>query len=160
MDEDTNTKLIMSETHVNLGNAGRPGDDDTYRKVIEGIQADRVCPFCAEHLLKYHKLPILKETDRWIITTNMYPYKNAKLCFLLIHREHINDTKDMPPESFLELQEHIKWLVDEYKCPGGTLVMRCGDTSLTGATVTHLHAHLIVADYENPDREPVLARVG
>ena len=147
------------KSHVNLTNAARPGDD-TYKNVIEKIQADKVCPFCTEHLLKYHKNPILKEGERWIVTTNMYPYKGTKFHFLLIHKEHISDTKNMPPESFLELQQHINWLVEENNIPGGTLMMRCGDTAHTGATVTHIHAHLVVPDFNDPHHEPVMIRVG
>ena len=149
----------MTEPHVNLGNAGRPGDD-TYRKVIETIGGHGVCPFCSEHLTTYHKNPILKEGRNWLLTANMYPYNNAKHHFLLIHRAHIANTEDMPVESFAELQELIAWIVKEYKCPGGTLMMRCGDMALTGATVAHIHAHFIVADYDNKDRKPILARVG
>jgi len=151
--------MTSSNSHVNLTNAHRPGNDE-YKKVIEKIGNDKVCPFCRDHLLNYHKNPILKEGERWTVTTNMYPYKNTKFHFLLIHKEHITDTENIPPESFLELQNHITWLVKEYNIPGGTLMMRCGNTENTGATVTHIHAHFIVADFSNPDHEPVLARVG
>jgi ATP adenylyltransferase len=146
-------------THVNLNNAHRP-KDDTYQKAIEKIKSDSVCPFCREHLSTYHKKPILKESAHWIVTTNMYAYENAKYHFLFIHKEHITNTNDMTPEAFVELQEHIDWVTEEYKCPGGTLMMRCGDTSITGATVTHIHAHFIVADFDNAQREPLVVRVG
>jgi len=144
---------------VNLENAQR-GKDDIYKNVIEQITKDAVCPFCPEHLAKYHKNPILRQGNLWTVTTNMYPYKGAKFHFLLIHKNHVVDTKDMPDESLVELKYHIDWLTNEFKIPGGTLVMRCGDTALTGATVTHIHAHFIVADFDNPTREPLMARVG
>jgi diadenosine tetraphosphate (Ap4A) HIT family hydrolase len=144
---------------VNLSNAGRPGDD-TYKKVIEQIQSDKVCPFCPDQLSKYHKNPIIKVSALWTLTTNMYPYKNAKYHFLLILRNHKNDTKELSPEEWSELHEHTNWLVTEYKLPGGTLMMRCGDTTHTGASVTHLHAHFVSPDFDNPNREPVMARLG
>lgn len=146
-------------THVNLNNARRP-QNDTYEKVIKKIEGDLVCPFCSKHLSSYHKKPILKEGKHWLVTTNMYPYENAKHHFLFIHKNHIVNTSDMKPEAFVELHEHIQWITQEYNCPGGTLMMRCGDTSVTGATVTHIHAHFIVADFENADRKPLLVRVG
>ena len=147
------------KSHVNLNNAKRPGDTK-YRSVIQQIENDKVCPFCIEHLLKYHKKPILKQGKFWVVTTNMYPYKNAKFHFLFIHKEHVTDTENMSPESFAELHQHINWLIKENNISGGTLMMRCGNTAETGATVTHIHAHFIVADFNNPNREEILARVG
>jgi ATP adenylyltransferase len=146
-------------THVNLQNAHRP-QNDSYQKVIKKIEGDLVCPFCREHLASYHKNPILIEGEHWLVTTNMYPYENAKYHFLLIHKKHIANTKEMTPEAFGELQQHIEWITEEYKCPGGTFMMRCGDTSVTGATVTHIHSHFVVADFDNPDRKPLLVRAG
>ena len=151
---------VPKKSDVNLKNAARPGDDKTYQNVISQITQDGVCPFCQDHLLTYHKKPILRQGERWTVTTNMYPYKGARFHFLLIHRAHITDSKDMPVESIVELKEHMDWLMKEFKIAGGTLMMRCGDTTVTGASVTHLHAHLIVADLDNPDREPIMARVG
>jgi diadenosine tetraphosphate (Ap4A) HIT family hydrolase len=145
---------------VNTSNTWRPGGDDTYKKVIEGIKNDGVCPFCPEQLEKYHKNPIIKQGPFWTLTTNMYPYKNAKYHFLLILKAHKNDTKELSAEEWTELHEHTNWLVDKYKLLGGTLMMRCGDTTHTGASVTHLHAHLVAPDFENKEREPIMARVG
>ena len=144
-------------THVNIDNAGR-GEDHAYKKVIEKIAEDKVCPFCRENLEIYHKNPIIKETDYWILTTNMYPYKNTLHHFLLIHKNHITDSKDIRPEAWTELHHHLNWLTDKYNIPGGTFFMRCGETSHTGASVTHLHAQMVVAD--NTKKEPVLARFG
>jgi diadenosine tetraphosphate (Ap4A) HIT family hydrolase len=146
-------------SHVNLDNATRPGDD-TYKKVIEQIHQEKICPFCPEHLSKFHKHPILLEGNRWRVTTNMYPYKGTKYHFLFIHREHITDTANMPQESFIELRQHINQMVKENNIPGGTLMMRCGDTTHTGASVTHIHAHFVVPDFENPYHKPVRVRIG
>jgi diadenosine tetraphosphate (Ap4A) HIT family hydrolase len=150
----------MTKDFVNISNSTRPGSDGTYNKVIEQIQKDGVCPFCTDHLKQYHKNPILKESDRWILTTNMYPYANSKHHFLIILRTHKSDTKELSPEEWQDLHEQINWLVDSYNLPGGTLMMRCGDTSHTGATVTHLHAHFVAPDYDNPDRQPIMVRIG
>lgn len=149
----------MTAPFVNLSNSKRPGDD-TYSKVIEQIHQDKVCPFCPEHLATYHKNPILFEGRYWTITTNMYPYKNTKHHFLLIHTEHITDSKDILSEGWQELHKHINKLTKDYNIEGGTFLMRCGDTSHTGASVTHLHAHLAVPDKEAAQCEPILVRIG
>ena len=150
---------MTTNDFVNLNNTRRPGDD-TYKKVIAKIQGDKVCPFCKDQLKNYHKNPILKEGASWVVTTNMYPYKNSKYHFLLILQNHKIDTKNLTTEEWQELHQHIDWLVESNNIPGGTLIMRCGDTTHTGATVTHLHAHFVSPDLENPNREPVIIRVG
>lgn len=152
--------MTDNKTYVDLSNAGRPGDDGSYKKILEQIQKDNVCPFCTEYLKQYHKNPILKETDSWILTTNMYPYENAKHHFLLVLKNHKTDTKDLSSQEWQNLHEQVTWIIDSYKIPGGTLIMRSGNTAHTGATVTHLHAQFISPDYKNPERKPVLARVG
>lgn len=143
----------MSDTYVNVSNAIRPEEagNKNYQEILKKIESDKVCPFCANNLLNYHKHPILREGERWIVTTNMYPYKGSKHHFLFIHKEHIN-TFDMPVESFMELQQHVNWVVKENNIPGGTFMMRFGE--LTASTVTHLHAHLVT-----PDSEPVITRI-
>jgi ATP adenylyltransferase len=148
----------MSSKFVNHANtAHRP--DGTYGNVINQIQKDGVCPFCPEQLLKYHKNPILKENEAWLVTENMYPYKGAKHHFLFIHKAHVSHMKELSPEALVELHELTNWIFNEYDVKGGTFMMRFGDSAYTGATVTHLHAHIIIAD-PIPGREPVLARVG
>lgn len=151
--------MSSNNDYVNKTNAGRP-DDDTYKKVIDKIHEDKVCPFCPDNLEKYHKNPIIKQTEFWTLTTNMYPYKNSKYHFLLILKNHKNNTHELSPEEWSEIHTHTDWLASEYKLLGGTFIMRCGDTSHTGASVTHLHAHFISPDFENPNREPVMVKIG
>lgn len=149
----TDPKFVNTDNTKN-----RP--DGVYGSVISQIQKDGVCPFCTEQLLKYHKNPILKETKYWVATANMYPYKGAKHHILLIHREHITNPSEMSAEAWAELQTIANDMTRESSIPGGTLFMRFGDTKYTGASVTHLHAHIVSSDPTNPDYTPLLARVG
>jgi len=144
---------------VNLGNTShRP--DGKYKGVISRIQEDGVCPFCPEHLSAYHKNPILKEGEFWLLTENMYPYEGAKYHILLIHKEHVETLEEVSEAAWMELKNLMDAFAKENDIPGGTLVMRFGDTACTGASVSHLHANLVSADGEDPDRDPILARVG
>ena len=43
---------------------------------------------------------------------------------------------------------------------GGTIVMRWGDTERTGATVTHLHAQLVVGASREEGGKPILTALG
>ena len=40
------------------------------------------------------------------------------------------------------------WAVQKFELKGGALAMRFGETTYTGASVCHIHAHLIVPKTE------------
>jgi diadenosine tetraphosphate (Ap4A) HIT family hydrolase len=124
---------------------------------MERIERDGVCPFCPEHLKKYHEPPIVKEGMYWVVTPNMYPYDNTAHHFLFIAKEHLTDSTELTPEAWAELQELMKWLITEYRIESCTMLMRSGDMSKTGATVLHLHAQFIVGKDKD---KPILTRVG
>lgn len=145
---------------VNHDNTAYRPDGGTYGKVIDRIKEDGVCPFCPENLAKYHKKPILKEGSFWVLTENMYPYEGAKQHGLLIHKAHITSLPQISKEAWSELNDLVVWFTTERNIPGGTFLMRFGDTRYTGASVSHLHANLVSPDGENPDRKPILTRVG
>jgi ATP adenylyltransferase len=148
----------MNKTFVDSGNANgrRYG---TYGKVIDQINMDGVCPFCPEHLAKYHPNPILRDGEHWLYTKNAYPYKGAVHHFLLIHKAHIEGFAGITPAAWLELQELVNVIAQEHNIKGGAMVCRFGETKYTGASVTHLHAQLIVGPGVKGS-EPVLMRVG
>lgn len=124
---------------------------------MKKIEAEGFCPFCPEHMKKYHTPPILKTAKHWYVTPNMYPYDNTAHQFLFVTNEHLTDSKELPAEAWSELQEHVQWIIESYHIDSGTLLMRSGDMSKTGSTVHHLHAQLIVG--ADPEK-PVITRVG
>src|SRR3989344_7470644 len=113
-----------------------------YLEVLEKIKKDGVCPFCPEHLLKYHKKPILLDGEFWIVTENMYPYKNTLFHFLFIHKRHIETVLDLSKDSWSELHLLHKWLIKTRGILGGTIIFRFGNNDRTGSSVKHLHAQL------------------
>ena len=144
---------------VNFDNAAHRSGG-IYGNVISQIQKDGVCPFCPESLAKYHKNPILKEGKFWLLTDNFYPYEGTKYHELLIHKAHITSFAEISKEAWVEFNEFIKDFAQENKIPGGTFIMRFGDTRYTGASVAHLHANFVSPDGENKDRKPIIARIG
>ncbi len=148
-----------SKTYIHVDQSRTEGQ----RKVMEQIQDDNVCPFCPEHLSKYHKEPILKESDHWILTKNQWPYENTKNQLLAIHKKHIEHIAELNQEASKELFELFQWGAKEFNMPGGALCIRFGSNPQYGnygSSVLHLHAHLIEADLENPENEPVRFKVG
>ena len=150
---------MAEASFVNPNNTQKRGDDK-YKNVIENIKNAKVCPFCPDQLTNYHKNPILKENEHWLITRNMYPYKNTKEHFLLIHKQHIQSPQEMSDQAKKDLFDLLLWANNEFKIPGGTFFMRFGDTKYTGASVSHLHAQLVSSDPMHKDYEPVVARIG
>ncbi len=113
-----------------------------YKKVIGAIETIGQCPFCPDNF-HYHKKPILKKLRGWFITENSWPYKNSQKHFVIIspdHKETLAELNIRDIESILRLS---KWVVKKYKIRGGALAVRFGESNFTGATVSHLHAHLI-----------------
>lgn len=114
-----------------------------YGGVIEKIASEGKCPFCPDNF-KYHKNEILKKYGGWFITRSSWPYENTQEHFLIIgesHREHISD---LDSEDMIEVDFLAKWATAEFKLKGGVLALRFGATEYTGATVCHLHFHLII----------------
>lgn len=145
--------MSKKENLMNIDNARKPLQIENMKKIAE----EGFCPFCPEHMKKYHEPPILKTKKHWYVTPNMYPYDNTAHHFLFITNEHLTNTKDLSPEALAELQTLVQWVFEEHKIDCGTLVMRSGNMNKTGATVLHLHAQLIVGS--DPDK-PVVTRVG
>ena len=141
---------------VNLANARR----EEQIKVMEEIVADGVCPFCTDNLKKYHKKPILKEGKYWLFTTNQWPYDYTKNHFIAISKTHMGHITEMPKEAGAELMETFTEMAKKYKIEYGGIALRFGDAIHTGATVSHLHAHLIEPDNNHPSDKPVRFKIG
>ena len=145
--------MSEKEDLMNIKNARQPLQIENMEKIAEA----GFCPFCPEHLKKFHEPPILKKGTHWTVTPNMYPYENTAHQILFITNEHISDSAKLSPEAWAELQDLSKWAMAEFSIDGATLLMRSGDMTKTGATVLHLHAQLIAGS--DPDK-PVMTRVG
>ncbi len=126
--------------YVNLEHAR----EDEQRKVMEDIVADKVCPFCPEHLLRFHARPVLYENDHWVLTENQWPYQQSQLHLLCIAKRHIISPAELVDDEWTGFGVLMHWACTEYNIPGGGLLMRFGESGYSGSTVQHLHGHLIV----------------
>lgn len=115
---------------------------EEYKGVIETIASEGKCPFCADNF-KYHKNPILKKSKKWFITKCSWPYENTQRHFLIIGYEHKEKLSQMGENDWKEVGLLADWATSKFKLEGGALALRFGDTDYTGATVCHLHFHLI-----------------
>ncbi|MDP1883993.1 MAG: hypothetical protein Q8L10_01365 [Candidatus Moranbacteria bacterium] len=146
----------MNKSGLDLKNARK----DEQIAVMKKIISDGVCPFCHDFVDKekpaYHPNPTLVETGFWIATRNAWPYDHTKEHLILVIKRHILLPEEMTEEEILDLWNIIKKTKQKLKITHSTFLMRSDSTGMTGATVNHLHAQLVVSAGE----EPVITRVG
>ncbi len=115
-----------------------------YAKDIQDIKNKNVCPFCPKYFPgTWHTNPILKVKNNWLITKNMHPYKNVKEHFIIVGKQHLENITSLTIKDFATILYLSRWTIRKFDLSGGMLGMRFGQTKFTGATVKHLHAHLI-----------------
>ena len=137
----------------------RYAKSEGYKKVLSEIEKAKVCPFCPEHF-KWHTKPVLKERGNWLITSSFQPYENSEWHLLLLSKVHKENFNELKPSDFSNLSYLVNWAVKKFKLKGGGLCMRFGDTLHTGATVCHIHAHLIVPKVVRGKSKPVWFPIG
>lgn len=123
---------------VNINNAR----DGEYKKVIEEIARTGKCPFCKENF-KYHKKPIYKKRGEWFLTNNTWPYKNTENHLIILGDKHKENFSQLTKKDFESVTYLANWAIKKWKIKGGAFAMRFGDTDYTGASVSHLHFHII-----------------
>ncbi len=116
--------------------------NDEYGSVIREIIERGECPFCPAGF-KYHKHPILKKDGEWFITKSSWPYENTEHHFILLSERHMECVSELMQADLMAVNSLVKWAIKEFDLKGGALSVRFGDTEYTGATVCHLHFHLI-----------------
>ena len=131
-----------------------------YAHILKKIIADGLCPFCEKHLSTYHTEPILYRSKYWLITKNAWPYEGTKFHFLCIAIPHIEATEHIPSLMWGDLLKLYGKLVKEHAIKGATLVLRSGDTTYTGASVNHLHGHIISGSKRTRNSRKIEALVG
>lgn len=131
-----------------------------YTRALDSIIAGGFCPFCEEHLFKHHRHPLIYKSRHWLVTKNAWPYKGSRFHFLFITRTHVETTEDISPMAWADLRKLYRKLVKENSIQGATLLVRSADTKFTGASINHLHAHLIVGGPRTRNAKPITALVG
>ena len=128
----------MRKKLVNIKNA-RKGE---YKKVIKEIAKTGKCPFCKENF-KYHKKPIFKKKGDWFLTEVSWPYKNTYCHLMILGEKHRENFSELKNEDFEAISFLTRFAIKKYKIKGGALAVRFGNTDYTGASVAHLHFHII-----------------
>ncbi len=130
-----------------------------YADQLDEIAAAGVCPFCPENF-RWHPNPIITTIGDWFVTAIREHYPGAQEHFLIIcrlHKERLNELTSVDMDAVLELAKLVAGDVG-----GGGLTLRFGESKFTGATVRHLHFHVIIPaiDPETGRATPVYFPIG
>lgn len=119
------------------------GRNDEYRADLTSILESGNCPFCpGGKTLKQQE--ILKKDDSWFLTKNYHPLAGTIHHFIVTPVRHVTFVEDILPEEWAKLSDLRRWLRTEYSMTGDAMYVRSGEPIVTGATVSHLHFHIIV----------------
>ncbi|MBI3630829.1 MAG: HIT domain-containing protein [Candidatus Sungbacteria bacterium] len=129
----------MIKKFVNIAGAK---DRPRYESTLKQIARSGVCPFCPA-TMRWHTKPILKRYRGWLITENISVYANAQHHFLIIGRSHKENLEELASRDWNAISFLFNWAIKKFNIKGGGIAMRFGEPAYTGATVRHLHMHLI-----------------
>lgn len=102
---------------------------------------------------------VLIRGQYWNVFHNEFPYKHTKQHFLLVPRAHHLTLDTMMAGEHAEYGLLLTTIMKQYQLTGCSTFMRIGEMRLTGATVAHIHGHLIAGDVDDPDFEPVKVKL-
>jgi diadenosine tetraphosphate (Ap4A) HIT family hydrolase len=119
------------------------------------LDAQGICLFCRPHLESDAEQRILHRTDSWSVTLNEFPYRGTRLHLLLVPDEHVGDLLDLSAAAQADFWAALGWVRSRYELTYYGLGARNGDGRFTGATIEHVHVHVVVGDVDSQTYEPV-----
>lgn len=147
-----------SSDYVYLGHAR----EEEQLADMEAIAERDICFMCPEHIEEFYedRGGLIDEAEHSYIVHNRYPYKNTEHHMMVLPKQHAESLAELDEEFILEAFGFLKQLEAELGLDAGVIAMRFGDPSKTGATVHHLHMHLVVPKSDiGPEDEPVKFRM-
>lgn len=131
-------------------------------KDMEDIANRDICFMCPEHIPEFYEERdgLIAEGDHSYLVHNGYPYEGTSHHLMVLPKEHVTTLGELSDDFVLEAFSFLRTMEEELEVEGGAIAMRFGEPALTGATVHHLHLHLIVPKTDlGPNDEPVRFRM-
>jgi ATP adenylyltransferase len=129
-----------------LGNARHSDQRD---KIVR-LEETAMCMFCPEHWNQPDGAVVYWENETWALASNDFPYSGTELHLLLLPREHATMLTELSPASRLGFFEALDYVQEAYGLSYYGLASRNGDMRYSGATIAHLHVHIVVGAPDNP----------
>jgi ATP adenylyltransferase len=127
------------------------------RAEMARLEAAGICLFCPEELARHPRQRILLTTRHWTATPNEFPYAGTKLHLLLIPDQHAGDLLELSDEVRADFWVALAAVAKASGLRYYGLGVRNGDCRLTGATIEHVHAHVLVGS-DDESAPPVRMR--
>ncbi len=114
-----------------------------YRASLEEAARTGRCPFCDP---EFQRSPdILHRVDGWFVLRSRYPTHDRlarppHLQLLLVKESH----DDLTTADWAAWGAMWAWSAREFDIRGGGFCVRIGDSTLSGRTILHPHAHILV----------------
>lgn len=122
---------------------------------MQDLEAAGDCHFCR---LPTRQEPII-DGEHWYVVKNQFPYTHTRLHLLIVPRKHHVTLATL---SELEQREYLSLLIEierRFQLDAYAQFMRVGVMEATGATIAHLHGHVVVGDRDAPDFEPIRVKL-
>lgn len=125
---------MHSDRYVDTRYAAR---NPAYLRLLEEAERRGECPFCPP------SETVLDCFGGWVAVASRFPCEGTSVHLLLIPERHITKLDELTAVDIETVFTLARRAVAGRLIPGGALFLRFGDTSYTGATIHHLHFHLI-----------------
>lgn len=142
---------VPSGTH--LVDAHYTRGDQQYEAMMAKVAQDGYkCPFCT---MAVHPKPIIRHSKNktWFVTERHEVPASVASYLLIIPRRHLVNHRAMTAADDAAVRELVTWAEATYGLRGFGLAIRSGNSKLTGATVRHLHYHLVTPKINPKDRK-------
>jgi ATP adenylyltransferase len=118
------------------------------RRYMERLEAQGICVFCPQHVAEYQREPVEHTGEHWYVTRNGFPYEGSADHYLIVARRHVAAFEELPDEAGAELWAIRRMLAERLRPVAFATVERSGDMRFNGASVAHLHVHLVALERE------------
>jgi diadenosine tetraphosphate (Ap4A) HIT family hydrolase len=125
---------------------------------MQRLEAAGVCLFCPGGLAAQNRQEVLLRTRHWSVTPNAFPYAGTKLHLLLVPDQHAGDLLDLDPEVQADFWTVLGQVRERHGLDYYGLGVRNGDCRYTGATIVHVHAHVLAGPKVPGPADPVRMR--
>jgi ATP adenylyltransferase len=122
------------------------------------LEAAGTCLFCPESLREHTRQQVILQTAHWSVTPNEFPYQGTRLHLLVVPHRHVNDMLDLDERSRADFWTSLALIRERFGLDHYGLGVRNGNCSFTGATIAHVHAHVLVGDPSLDPEVPVRMR--
>lgn len=118
-----------------------------YKELLQKELAAHICPLCPDGL-KMGCNDIIRSQDGWNLILNEFAYEHTRVHALIIPKVHITALNELSAQDWEAMQQLASWAIEHFQIKGGALTIRFGDAHYSGASVHHLHFHLISPEHD------------